>query len=114
VANKRATKTPRKILIAQPVTHQTTNSNHYKAYGSEYDTDFFPILLDNHASKCLTNNLQDFLGTPTPTRARIKGIGGARVQATYKGTVRWSFADDDGRVHDFLLPDTYYSPGIPG
>jgi hypothetical protein len=28
--------------------------------------------------------------------------------------VKWSFADDDGRVHDFILPDTYYSPGIPG
>jgi hypothetical protein len=25
------------------------------------------------------------------------------------GTVKWSIEDDDGKIHDIILPDTYYS-----
>jgi hypothetical protein len=59
-----------------------------------YDSDSFPILLDNRASRCLTNSIKDFVTTPTPSRAQIKGIGGGPVPATFKGTVKWSFEDD--------------------
>jgi hypothetical protein len=56
--------------------------------GRFYDTDSFPIMLDNRASKCLTNVLADFIDTPKPTNVWIKGISGTRVPATYIGTVK--------------------------
>jgi hypothetical protein len=79
-----------------------------------YDSDSFPIMLDNRASKCLTNVMSDFISQPKPTSVRIKGIGGARVSATFVGTVRWCFEDDSGKKHDFVLPGTYYSSAVPG
>jgi hypothetical protein len=79
--------------------------------GCFYETDSFPIMLDNRASKCLTNVLADFIHTPNPTNVRIKGISGTRVPATYIGTVKWTFEDDD---HDLILPGTYFSPEVPG
>jgi hypothetical protein len=62
-----------------------------------YDSDSFPIMLDNRASKCLTNVMSDFISQPKPTSVRIKGIGGARVSATFVGTVKWCFEDDSGK-----------------
>jgi hypothetical protein len=87
--------------------HKATHS-HY------YNSDSFPIMLDNRASKWLMNVLSDFIVPPKPTSVRIKGIGGARVSATYVGTVKWCFEDDSGRKHEFVLPETYYSPAVPG
>jgi hypothetical protein len=92
----------------------TAQHNRPHEAGRYYDTDSFPIMLDNRASKCLTNSLEDFIGIPKPTNARIKGISGAKVPATYIGTAKWAFEDDDGRCHDLILPGTYYSPEVPG
>jgi hypothetical protein len=65
------------------------------------------LLYINWASKCLTNCFEDFVKPPKQTHVQIKGIGGARVEATWKGTVKWSFKDNnEGKVHSFTIPDT--------
>ena len=28
------------------------------------------------------------------------------------GTVKWKIKDDKGKVHSFILPNTYYSPSV--
>ncbi len=28
------------------------------------------------------------------------------------GTVKWKIKDDNGKVHNFILPNTYYSPSV--
>jgi len=33
---------------------------------------------------------------------------------TAKGTIKWSFEDDQGRKHTFLIPGSYLAPGAPG
>jgi hypothetical protein len=96
-------------LIALPAQH---NQSHEA--GTYYDTDSFPIMLDNRASKCLTNALEDFIGRPKWTNARIKGISGTKVPATYISMVKWTFEDDYGRCHDLILPGTYFSSEVPG
>jgi hypothetical protein len=63
-----------------------------------YDSDSFLIAIDNCSSRCITNSLDDYIGQPTKVNVRVSGIGGA-VTANYKGTVKWSIEDDDGRVH---------------
>ncbi|CAB9503016.1 unknown protein [Seminavis robusta] len=78
----------------------------------EYDADSVLIAIDNCSSRCITNCMKDFIGKPTKVNVTVQGIGGT-VTATYKGTVRWSIKDDDGRVHHFVIPDTYYNPSTP-
>jgi hypothetical protein len=107
IKTKKALRTLLTIMAMDSRISEATHS-HY------YDSDSFPIMLDNRASKCLTNVMTDFISPPKSTSVRIKGIGGARVSATYVGTVRWCFEDDSGRKHDFVLPETYYSPAVPG
>jgi hypothetical protein len=65
--------------------------------GYTYDPNSFPIMLDNRASRCLTNTLTDFVTTPKPTNVRIRGIGNAKVAATFVGMVKWGFEDDTGQ-----------------
>jgi hypothetical protein len=77
-----------------------------------YDTDSFLIAVDNCCSKCITNSMSDYVGEPKRIDKQVRGIGGD-VQVTYVGTVRWSIEDDDGMVHSFTIPETYYNRGSP-
>jgi hypothetical protein len=40
-----------------------------------YDLDSFHIVIDNCATSCFTNSMEDFIGTPKKTHTRITGIG---------------------------------------
>ena len=77
-----------------------------------YDSDSFWIAVDNCCSKCITNNLQDFVSPPRKVSVKVRGIGGD-VQATLVGTVKWRVEDDDGVTHTWLIPDTYYNATSP-
>ena len=79
---------------------------------TRYDTDSFPIRIDNHSSYCVTNNKRDFVGPLKPLHANVKGIGGT-VNVQYKGTVRWQWEDDFGRTTAHYIPDTIYMPSSP-
>jgi hypothetical protein len=76
-----------------------------------FDTDSVLLALDNCSSFCLTNNLKDFVGKPRKVLKDLLGLGSAQVY--YEGTVRWTFKDDEGRVHSWDLPNTNISPDIP-
>jgi hypothetical protein len=71
---------------------------------TRYDSDSFQIAIDNCATSCFTNNLEDFVGMPTKVTTNITGIGKAR--ATFVGTARWMIVDDQGRKHKLLIPGT--------
>ena len=77
-----------------------------------FDTDSYPIRIDNHSSYCVTNNRNDFIGDLIPFRASIKGIVGS-VKVKYRGTVKWSWQDDNGQVTTHYIPDTLYMPTSP-
>jgi len=74
-----------------------------------FDTDSFPILVDNCCSASITNDLQDFIAPPRTTSTTIEGYSG-KSTATKIGTVKWKIKDDKGKVHIILLPGTYYAP----
>jgi hypothetical protein len=61
---------------------------------TRYDSDSFQIAIDNCATSCFTNNLEDFVGTPTKVTTNITGIG--KAKATFVGTARWMIVDDQG------------------
>jgi hypothetical protein len=73
-----------------------------------FDTDSYDILVDNCCSQSITNSLQDFIKPPRSSDMKIKGFNGHTTQ-TKVGTVRWRIHDDGGRIHDIILPNTYYS-----
>ncbi len=64
--------------------------------------------MDNCCSQSITNSLQDFIRPPKVSDMKIKGFNGHTTQ-TKEGTVRWRIHDDGGRIHNIILPNTYYS-----
>jgi hypothetical protein len=76
-----------------------------------YDSDSFQIAIDNCATSCFTNSMEDFIGTPRKTNTRITGIGTAT--STYVGTVEWLIVDNSGRRHVLRIPNTRYQAGLP-
>ena len=78
-----------------------------------YDPDSYWMAVDNCCSNCISNCLDDFVGPLQRVIARVKGIGGTQVVATMKGVLRWRITDDEGRVHTFLIKDSYYHKESP-
>jgi hypothetical protein len=77
----------------------------------EFDTDSYEILIDNCCSHSLTNDINDFIEPPIKSKVRIRGYNG-QTTSTKVGTVKWKIQDDNGKIHNFILPDTYYSPTV--
>ena len=69
-------------------------------------------MVDNGASASITPYLTDFISPPQPINSKVKGIGG-HAQATYKGTIQWKIQDDQGRTHQFTLPNSYFVATAP-
>ena len=78
----------------------------------QYDSDSYILAIDNCSSRCITNNLSDYISKPQKVEVKVRGIAGT-VSATYKGTVRWKIEDDAGVTHTWLIPDTYYHTTSP-
>jgi len=77
-----------------------------------FDSDSYPIMVDNCASASITNNLNDFIQPPRVSNKYIQGISGD-VAALKVGTAAWPILDDQGCRHMIYLPDTYYAPNAP-
>ena len=77
-----------------------------------FDSGSFPILVDNCASKSITNNLSDFLSPPKKTNKVIQGVNG-ELTALKVGTIAWRIQDDRGQTHVLHLPNSYYAPSSP-
>jgi hypothetical protein len=52
----------------------------------QYNSDLFEIAIDNCATSCFTNSMEDYVGTPTKVNTKITGVGQAK--ATYVGTAK--------------------------
>jgi hypothetical protein len=77
----------------------------------EFDTDSFDILIDNCCSHTLTNDINDYIEPPVKSSVRLIGYNGS-PNSTMVGTVKWKNKDDKGKIHSFILPNTYYSPSV--
>ena len=76
-----------------------------------FDAESVPIRVDNCCSKCITNDIKDLVPTSIKkTTKRIRGFRGEECAATCRGTIRWSWDDDQGLQHVFLIPNSYFVP----
>lgn len=73
-----------------------------------FDSDSVEIHVDNCALRCITNNARDFVKPPQLAVGRVKGLCGQKVAVHAIGTIRWTFEDDEGTLHAFLVPGTLY------
>jgi hypothetical protein len=82
-------------------------------HGSDirYNSDLYQIVIDSCESTCFTNNMKDFVEKPTKIKQKVRGLGKAVVN--YKGMVKWSVLDDQGRTHKFKIPEVHYHPELP-
>ena len=76
------------------------SSPHTRA--KQFDSDPHSFMLDDGASACVTNFLNDFIESPKPVDRKVKGIKG-HVIATHRGTLKWHVKDDTGLVHVMVI-----------
>ena len=79
-----------------------------------FDTDSNAIGVDNRCSACISNDPSDFISELKPCNRSIKGFGGARTQGVMTGTLKWRWCDDTGKVHAFVIPNSYYVKSSEG
>ena len=75
-----------------------------------FDTDSGPIGIDNRCSGCISHLSTDFVGELRTCNRAIKGFGGTRTFNVKTGTIVWHWEDDDGKIHKFIIPNSYYVP----
>jgi hypothetical protein len=74
-----------------------------------FESDSFPIMVDNGASYSISNDLKDFVMPPTKIGPKIQGFAGSYTTSLI-GAVKWHIQCDDGIVHTIILPNTSYVP----
>ena len=112
--NKRQSANQARINLLRRISHfayeatSNQNKNNHKN-NIVFDSDSYPIMVDNGASYSITNDLKDFIEPPIQKGIKINGFNGSKTPAR-TGTVQWKILDDKGRPHTITLPGTNYVP----
>ena len=78
-----------------------------------FDSDSQIIGVDNHASRCMSNKLLDFITELKPAKNnKVRGAGG-NIQIKGIGTLRWRIQDDEGKHHEIYIKNALYIPDLP-
>jgi len=78
-----------------------------------FDTDSYPVRIDNCASFSISPYTTDFITTLKPEPSlKVQGIGGL-VEDVMTGTIQWEIEDDEGAVHTITLPGSLYIKDSP-
>ena len=96
-------------VLALLANHKNTSSMSMQRKVT-FDTDAEHIGIDNRCSACISHEISDFIGNVTESKRSIKGFGGSRVENIMKGTLLWKWEDDEGGIHQFKIPNSYYVP----
>ncbi len=74
-----------------------------------FDSDSFPIRIDNHASYCMANSPHLFGDLILSDMSKVDGINDG-LAILGKGTFKFRISDDDGRIHHIHIPNSLYLP----
>ena len=101
------------IMVSNGGSHLLGLNHDPGTHHNFFDFDSVTLQVDNCASRCITHSLKDFATPPRATTGRVRGMGGDNVAVEAVGTIRWSFDDDKGMTHTFLIPGSLYIPSSP-
>jgi len=73
-----------------------------------FDSDAKAIGIDNRCSACISHDINDFVDPVLKSDKVISAFGGRQQMKGYKGTIAWSWTDDDGVQTKFRIPNSYY------
>lgn len=90
--------------------HTNSHSKSSSPHTVTFDTNSFPIRVDNHCSRSISFCKDDFEGPLIPTAIQFKGLAGKVANASYSGTLKWRWEDDMGKVCTHLIQDSVYLP----
>ena len=80
-----------------------------QARDKKFDSDSQTLMINDGASACITNCMDDFIEPPKRVERKVKGIKGY-AKATHRGTRKWHVKDDSGVVHVMVIQGTYLIP----
>ena len=102
------------FLAAYNVVNVASSSiKKYNQRSYTFDSDSQVIGVDNHASRCMSNNLSDFITELKPANnTKVKGAGG-NLQVKGIGTLKWRIQDDQGNTHEIYIKNALYIPDLP-
>jgi hypothetical protein len=78
-----------------------------------WDTDSFPIRVDNCCTRTLTFEIKDFIPSTLQdvTNKVVSGfVADTSTPITKMGTIRWNIMDDTGTAQQIQVPNSYYVP----
>ena len=123
--NKSHTKMKRNLLpdileeVEAPVAFTTVLNiddrvNNLERDLSTWDTDSSSMVCDNSANVHICNKRSMFVGDLTPViNHKVATIGGKGHQPSGIGTVRWTWRDVKGKMHQYNIEDVLYFPESP-
>ena len=79
-----------------------------------FDSDSSIINVDNCSSRTMTNCLQDMVGPLKKVNYKVLDHQGKYSTASYEGTIRWRWDDDNGRLHTHYIPKSLYVENSQG
>ena len=106
---KRSNKYKRVIAYTTLVIHQTEHALAARITPSWGDQNNI-VGIDNRCSGCISHKACDFIGELKDCKRNIKGFGGTRNFSIKIGTIKWHVEDDLGKIHKFVIPNSYYIP----
>ena len=75
-----------------------------------FDTDSHAIGVDNHTSRTMNNDINQFISALVPEPdLTVKGAGG-NLQVMGSGTLGWRIQDNTGKIHTIIEKDAIYVP----
>jgi hypothetical protein len=78
-----------------------------------FNSNSFPICINNHASYCMANFTHLFENLVLSGVGKVDGINEG-IEIVGKGTFKFKIADDDGRAHIIRIPNLLYLPELKG
>ena len=97
-------------LCANTTTFSKFSKENSQQRSVKFDTDSKLVGIDNRCSACISPDINDFVGRIVKSNNTITGFGGTTITKVYKGTIAWSWYDDEGALHRFKIPHSYYVP----
>lgn len=86
--------------------------NDVKDNKCQFDSDSKLFGIGNRATTSVSNDIEDFVGPLKETNGTLKGIGGA-IKIDGIGTLQIKLADENGIIHNILLPGSLYVKKSP-